>query len=93
MRGMARRRTRRRVVALAALAIGTAVLGACSGSDDGAAFTPVAGSDSAYCATYRAWKVYELDNGGAFDQPTPAALLPSSLGMSIRKEPLAEWTE
>jgi len=74
MRGMARRRTRRRVVALAALAMGTAVLGACSGSDDGAEFTPVAGSDSAYCATYRAWKVYELDNGGAFDQPTPAAL-------------------
>jgi hypothetical protein len=75
MRGMARRRTRRRVVALAALAMGTAVLGACSGGGaDDAAFTPVAGSDGAYCVTYRAWKVYELDNGGAFDQPTPAGL-------------------
>jgi hypothetical protein len=72
---MARRRTRRRVVALVALAMGTAVLGACSaGGADDAAFTPVAGSDSAYCATYRAWKVYELDTGEAFDQPTSAAL-------------------
>jgi hypothetical protein len=71
---MARRWTRRRAIPVVALILGTAVLGACSGSDDGAAFTPVAGSDSAYCATYRAWKVYELDNGGAFDQPTPAAL-------------------
>jgi hypothetical protein len=34
----------------------------------------MAGSDSAYCKTYRAWKVYELDNGEAFDQPSPAAL-------------------
>ena len=33
-----------------------------------------AGSDSAYCDTYRAWKVYELDNGEGFDQPDPAAL-------------------
>jgi hypothetical protein len=76
VRGIARRWTRRRrVVALAALAVGTAVLGACGGGGaDDAAFTPVAGSNSAYCATYRAWKVYELDNGEAFDQPTPAAL-------------------
>jgi hypothetical protein len=52
-----------------------AVLGGCSGGHaDDAIFTPVAGSDSAYCATYRAWKVYELDHGEAFDQPTPAAL-------------------
>jgi hypothetical protein len=64
----------RRVVALVALTLGTAVLGACGGDHDAAGLTPVAGSDSAYCATYRAWKVYELDNGEAFDQPTPAAL-------------------
>jgi hypothetical protein len=71
---MTRRWTRRRrVIAVVAVILGTAVLGACS-SDDDAAFTPVAGSDSAYCATYRAWKVYELDNGEAFDQPSPTAL-------------------
>jgi len=64
---------RRRVIALVALTLGTAVSSACGGGDD-AAFTPVAGSDGAYCATYRAWKVYELDHGEAFDQPTPAAL-------------------
>lgn len=74
LRGLTRRWTRRRATAVVALTLGTAVLGACSGSDDDAAFAHVAGSDSAYCATYRAWKVYELDNGGAFDQPTPAAL-------------------
>lgn len=51
----------------------SAVLAGCAGGDE-AAFTPIAGSDSAYCKTYRAWKVYELDGGGAFDQPNPAAL-------------------
>ena len=64
---------RRRVVALVALTLGTAALGACRGDDD-VAFTPAAGADSAYCASYRAWKVYELDDGEAFDQPTPGAL-------------------
>jgi hypothetical protein len=54
--------------------VGLAVLAGCRGSSDEVAFTPVAGSDSAYCATYRAWKVYELDNGEAYDQPDPAAL-------------------
>jgi hypothetical protein len=75
VRRMTRRWTsRRRVVALVALTLGS-VLGGCSAGDgDDAAFVPVAGSDSAYCATYRAWKVYELDHGEAFDQPTPAAL-------------------
>jgi hypothetical protein len=55
------------------LILGSAVLAGCAG-DDVATFTPIAGSDSAYCKTYRAWKVYELDGGGAFDQPNPAAL-------------------
>ena len=50
------------------------VLSGCGGGDgDDAPFT-AAGSDSPYCKTYRAWKVYELDHGEAFDQPTPAAL-------------------
>jgi hypothetical protein len=61
--------------ALGALALGLAVLAGCGGSHGGAeAFTPVPGSDSAYCHAYRSWKVYELDGGGAFDQPNPAAL-------------------
>lgn len=61
--------------ALGALALGLAVLAAgCSGSDDAAVFTPVAGSDGPYCKTYRAWKAYELENGEGFDQPNPAAL-------------------
>jgi hypothetical protein len=68
-------RERRRTCTLAALILGLSVLAGCSGGEgDEAAFTPVAGSDSAYCATYRAWKVYELDNGEAYDQPNPAAL-------------------
>jgi hypothetical protein len=67
--------SRRRVVALVALTLGTAAAAACGGGGGGdAAFVPVAGSDSAYCATYRAWKVYELDHGEGFDQPNPAAL-------------------
>jgi hypothetical protein len=57
---------------LLALALGLAAAGCTGGSEP--AFTPVAGSDSAYCHTYRSWKVYELDGGGAFDQPNPAAL-------------------
>ena len=56
------------------LALGLAALAGCGGGGDETAFTPVAGSDGAYCKTYRAWKVYELDGGGAFDQPNPAAL-------------------
>jgi hypothetical protein len=56
------------------LAVVSAVASGCAGGDE-AVFTPVAGSDGAYCQTYRAWKVYELDAGGAFDQPNPAALL------------------
>ena len=66
---------RLRICAVAALTAGLAVLAGCSGGDgDESAFTPVAGSDSAYCHAYRSWKVYELDAGGAFDQPSPAAL-------------------
>jgi hypothetical protein len=65
--------SRLRCTALLVLALGSAVWAGCAGSDE-AAFTPVAGSDGAYCKTYRAWKVYELDGGGAFDQPNPTAL-------------------
>ena len=66
---------RLRISIVAALTAGLAVLAGCGGGDgDETAFTPVAGSDSAYCQAYRSWKVYELDGGGAFDQPNPAAL-------------------
>jgi hypothetical protein len=68
--------SRRRVGgALGSLLFGLAVLSGCGGDNgDESRFTPVAGSDSAYCDTYRAWKVYELDRGEGFDQPNPAAL-------------------
>jgi len=60
---------------LISLTLVLAVLGGCGGSDgDETAFTPVAGSDSAYCDTYRAWQVHELDGGEGDDQPNPAAL-------------------
>jgi hypothetical protein len=62
---------------LCALALAPAVLAGCGcggGDGDADASTPVAGSHSPYCHTYRSWKVYELDAGGAFDQPNPAAL-------------------
>ena len=58
---------------LLTLAVMSAAVAGCAGSDE-VAFTPVAGSDGAYCTTYRAWKVYELDNGEGFDQPDAAAL-------------------
>jgi hypothetical protein len=58
---------------LLVLAHGLASTAGCGGGDE-AAFRPVHGSDSAYCHTYRAWKVYELENGEGFDQPHPAAL-------------------
>lgn len=64
-----------RRLALGTLTLGLAALSGCSGGDPGdAAFTAAAGSHSAYCKTYRAWKVFELDHGEGFDQPTPAAL-------------------
>jgi hypothetical protein len=51
-----------------------AVLAGCGGrGGDETAFVPVAGSDSAYCDTYRAWQVHELDGGEGNDQPNPAA--------------------
>ena len=34
----------------------------------------MSGAASAYCDTYRAYKAQELDGGGAYDQPNPAAL-------------------
>jgi len=58
---------------LLVLVLGLAALAGCGRSGE-ATFTPVPGADGAYCSTYRAWKVYELDHGEGFDQPTPAAL-------------------
>ena len=75
MNGVATRHGRACTWTLAPLILGLAVLTGCSGSEGNEpAFTPIAGSDSAYCRTYRAWKVHELDAGEGFDQPNPAAL-------------------
>jgi hypothetical protein len=69
------RHGRPRTWTLAPLILGLAVLAACSGGEGNEpAFTPIAGSESAYCHTYRAWKMHELDGGEGFDQPDPAAL-------------------
>ena len=71
----AMRHGRRWTYALAPLILGLAALAGCSGGEGNEpAFTPIAGSHGAYCHTYRAWKVHELDGGEAFDQPNPAAL-------------------
>lgn len=59
--------------ALVPLTLVLAMLAAgCGGDDDETAFTPVAGTESPYCDTYRAWQVHELDGEGG-EQPTPAA--------------------
>ena len=61
--------------AMVLLILGSAVLAGCGGGDgDETAFVPVAGADSVYCDTYRAYKAQEIDGGGAYDQPNPAAL-------------------
>ena len=65
----------RSCVVLVSLILPLAVLAGCGGNDgDETAFTPVAGSDTAYCDAYRAWQVHELDGGEGDDQPNPAAL-------------------
>jgi hypothetical protein len=48
-----------------------AAVAGCGGSNE--AFTPIAGTESAYCDTFRAWQVHELAGEGD-DQPNPAAL-------------------
>jgi hypothetical protein len=58
--------------AMVLLVVASAVPAGCGG--DEAAFVPVAGADSAYCDTYRAYKAQEIDGGGAYDQHNPAAL-------------------
>jgi len=61
--------------AMVVLALGSAALAGCSGSDGNeTAFAPAAGNESAYCDTYRAWQVHEIDGGEGPDQPNPAAL-------------------
>ena len=61
------------VTASIAALVAAMVLAACGGDDgDETAFTPVAGTESAYCDTFRAWQVHELDGDGD-EQPNPAA--------------------
>jgi hypothetical protein len=68
------RRHRHTSHALVALVVGLASLAGCGGDGDVAAFTPVPGTESAYCDAYRAWQVHELDGGGGDEQPDAAAL-------------------
>jgi hypothetical protein len=57
--------------ALISLTLVLAVLTGCGGGDgDETAFTPVAGTESAYCDTHRAWQVHELKGDG--DDPAIA---------------------
>ena len=65
----------RSYLVLVSLTLTLAVGAGCSGTDGNeTAFTPVVGSDTAYCDAYRAWQVHELDGGEGPDQPNPAAL-------------------
>jgi hypothetical protein len=58
---------------LLSVGLGVAAAG-CGGTDRAeAAFAPVEGTQNAYCDTYRAWQVHELDGGTGDDQPNPAA--------------------
>ena len=60
---------------LISVTLALTVFAGCGGSDgDETAFTPVDGTESAYCDTFRAWQVHELDGGEGDDQPNPAAL-------------------
>jgi hypothetical protein len=67
------RRTRLPYLAPVALIVALSVLAGCGGSDDAAEFTPVAGTESVYCKTYRDWQVHELDGGEGRQQRSPAA--------------------
>jgi hypothetical protein len=62
------------LVALGAFALGLAAFAGCGGEVDDTASARVTSSGSTYCRAFRSWKVFELDAGGAFDQPGPAAL-------------------
>jgi len=64
-----------RYAGLISSTLALAVLAGCGGGNtDETVFTPVAGTESAYCDTFRAWQVHELDGGEGDDQPNPAAL-------------------
>jgi hypothetical protein len=56
-----------------ALVLGLSLLAGCGGSDSPAEYTPVPGTESVYCDTYRDWQVHELDGGEGDHQRTPAA--------------------
>ena len=57
-----------------ALVLGLSFLAGCGGDDGSGAFTPVAGTESVYCETYRDWQVHELDGGEGVHQRSSAAL-------------------
>jgi hypothetical protein len=50
-----------------------ALTGCASFGGEETAFTAIEGTESAYCDTFRAWQVHELEGEGD-DQPSPAAL-------------------
>ena len=58
---------------LVAMTLALAALAGCGSDGLDSAFTPVEGTESAYCDTFRAWQVHELEGEGD-DQPNPAAL-------------------
>ena len=66
---------RLRICTAAALTAGLAVLAGCSGGDgDETAFTPVAGSDSAFCGRTGRGRCTSSMPAGRSTSPSPAAL-------------------
>jgi hypothetical protein len=61
-------------LALAPLLLSLALVTGCGWKQgEDTSFTPVAGTESAYCDAYRAWQVHELDGGEGDDQTNPGA--------------------
>ena len=54
----------------AALMLASAVFTGCGGGGDRGSFTPLRGSEGAYCDTYRGWQAHELDAGDPTVSPT-----------------------
>ena len=54
---------------LTSLMLASVMLAGCGGDGDAVAFTPVAGTGSAYCDNYRAWQAYKMDHGEGDESP------------------------